>query len=830
MVNLKIGEIDLKKEPANPILYLCKPNGTIISILNEAFDITLDIGLGRLHELRFKIPLYKEIHHKLVENDNYHKIKGRFHLKLKLGIIEEIFVITNLDKVDKKKKYLEVESLSLGIELNDSIIRGYEVISYTAKEILEDLLEDTIWSVGYIDSEFLMKYRKMEIASSTVLEAVFDTAKTFNALVVFNSKNRTVNFYRPENFGVDKGFSISYEKYLDGMNHKEKSEEIITRLYLYGKEDISIHDVNPAGQPYIEDFTYYIYPYKENRNYSNESFTGTQIKNNWGVVGLGSDWIITGDNSLRLNSNSASMNIIYNKNKMNAKNVKISATFKPTSEQNEFGIVFNFIDNLNYYYLSYLSNQTQSNNLKIYKVRNGVKTEIANSNKVLGWSVNQKYNISIECDNKLIKAWINDVLLISHINSEEHIGSYGFYGFAQTFEVSNINVYYYDYTIIEHSDYMSDELCHHILKYDDFLKENEQTFKNLRNQRMVHVNHKSILDKELFDLETELKILKDERDMLNTRIAKKEDEIDSADNRYLPKDNLINERDDLVFQRNQKNIEISIKENEIINKKNEIVKVESMLDDVDNKIRLFRIKIDIQNHFPDWILKERKKFTISKEWQDNNIENSEDLLNEGKKVFDEYRQEKIELKIELVNFLSMVTEQRNWDKLGIGDTFEIEHERMGIKYKAKITEIKFDFEKKKIEVTISNLKDLYSNKSKYLEMLYKSYSSSTKVSIKEWEWDLARESNGKINDLINSIWDANKNAILGAKDQVIEISDRGLIIRDPNNPNVYLVGLNSMIAITNDGGNTWKHAITSEGIVGDVVTSGNILIDNDFNI
>src|SRR5690606_5228161 len=129
----------------------------------------------------------------------------------------------------------------------------------------------------------------------------------------------------------------------------------------------------------------------------------------------------------------------------------------------------------------------------------------------------------------------------------------------------------------------------------------------------------------------------------------------------------------------------------------------------------------------------------------------------------------------------------------------------------------------------------YNSKDKYLDMLYKSFTTSTKVSMKEWEWNLSRENNGAINEIINSKWDANKQAIIGAKDQVVEISDRGLIIRDPNNPNVYLVGLNGMIAITNDNGDTWKHAITSDGIVGEyiygkVIMGVNLAIEDESGI
>ncbi len=832
MVNKNLGYIDLNKKVVEPVLYLNKPNRVTISIMSEAFNIRFNNRLGALNELSFRIPVYIDNKHNLVKNRNFEIIKGRYNVKLVLGGYEEYFVINSISKVGDNDEYLDVKALSLGIELNDKNIREYEVVSYNARELLSDMLKDTIWNIGYIDSEFELKYRQYSVSSSTVLECIFDIAETFNAIVVWDTINREINLYRPQDVGDDKGFTISYEKYLESVNQEENSEEIVTRLKMFGKENISIQSVNPTGTNYVEDLTYFLYPYEEVTNYSKSELTANYILEKWND----SDNWINDNGELSLTSN-VGKNIIYSEEIL--KNFKITGEIIGLEDNNSYGIVFGYKNESNYYYVEYGYNNAEynPNNIKLFKVDNGTEVELSNSNGLIdGWSTLEGYRqFSVEVDNNLIKVFLDNVLVLYFIESNAINGHCGFVGFNQKIKIKNIQLEKKDYEIIQHSEYMSDELAHHTLEYDRLLQEHKDSFSTLTSQKLVHQEHETILSNELFELETQMKILLDERDVLNTRIAKKEDEIDKADNAYQPTAVLEGERDTLILQRDAKLLEISSKQSEIDMKKNEIISVQTLIDGVDNDIDLLRIKIDIKNSLPKYLLEERSVYELSRDWQNENIENPEDLLAEGLKVFEEYRKQKVETKINIVNFLSMITEQRNWDKLNLGDEFKIEHERLGIYDKAKVSEIDFNFDNNSIEVTITNVRNIYSNKDKYLSMLYKSFTTSTKVSMKEWEWNLSRQNNGMINQIINNFWDANKQAIIGAKDQVVEISDRGLIIRDPNNPLVYLVGINGMIAITNDGGNTWKHTMTSDGIVGEyiygkVIMGVNLAIEDESGI
>lgn len=101
----------------------------------------------------------------------------------------------------------------------------------------------------------------------------------------------------------------------------------------------------------------------------------------------------------------------------------------------------------------------------------------------------------------------------------------------------------------------------------------------------------------------------------------------------------------------------------------------------------------------------------------------------------------------------------------------------------------------------------------------------------KYKWDLSEENNTEINKIINNVWDANKNAIEGGDNLQYRLDTRGLTIKSPTDPLKYLRAVNSVIAITNDGGNTWKNALTWQGLIaerlyGMIIAGANLTIEN----
>src|SRR5690606_36510240 len=60
--------------------------------------------------------------------------------------------------------------------------------------------------------------------------------------------------------------TCSYGKYLKTVEQDSDAEAMTTRLYVFGKDNLSINEVNPTGVSYIEDFSYFMQGYKTDEN------------------------------------------------------------------------------------------------------------------------------------------------------------------------------------------------------------------------------------------------------------------------------------------------------------------------------------------------------------------------------------------------------------------------------------------------------------------------------------------------------------------------------------------------------------------------------------
>ncbi len=103
---------------------------------------------------------------------------------------------------------------------------------------------------------------------------------------------------------------------------------------------------------------------------------------------------------------------------------------------------------------------------------------------------------------------------------------------------------------------------------------------------------------------------------------------------------------------------------------------------VNTEIEQTMSKLSIENNFTKAQIKERDLFAIEKEWSDDKFIDAYDLYEEGKKQFEELRKPKVVINISIVNFLEIVEEQHNWDKLVLGDRIGIKYPQMSINSKS----------------------------------------------------------------------------------------------------------------------------------------------------
>ncbi|MFD0587836.1 phage tail spike protein [Paenibacillus sp. GCM10027627] len=152
--------------------------------------------------------------------------------------------------------YFQIECSGLPIQLSYRDITNYKATSKTATQLLNDGLMGTSWSVGSVHGDYNTQFRSLEFTGSR-LDFVFSVAETYEGLVFFNTLNKTINLYDPKAYGFNKGLVTSYGKLLDSITYESDSSEQATRLYVRGKDGLTISEVSSTGTPYLEDFSYY---------------------------------------------------------------------------------------------------------------------------------------------------------------------------------------------------------------------------------------------------------------------------------------------------------------------------------------------------------------------------------------------------------------------------------------------------------------------------------------------------------------------------------------------------------------------------------------------
>lgn len=527
--------LDITKLPQKPKLFLCKPNRTVIARLNESYEISLSLKLDGLNELSFKIPYEIERNNKLIANKSVKKIKQWYQVKMELGNFTKWFIIEPpSENSQDDSDFIIVKCLSLENELTKQYIRNYQVESKLLSDVATVALADTLWSIGVIPEEYLLtssnpKYRSFNVSSKTRLEFIKEISETFDVVARFDTENRKVNFYTKDNLGVNKGLKITERKYLQTIVREENNEDFCTRLKVFGKNNLSIQRVNLTGQNYIENFSYFLFPFQRDLN----------------------------------------------------KNV------------------------------------------------------------------------------------------------------------------------------IEKSDYMSDELCHSILDYNDLLISKQGEFDQYLIDKESYESTLVTKEDQLFTLETELIVIED-----NLEVAKQ----NGDDTTQLEADK-------------------SAKESEISTKQNEIESVKSQISNVNSSIATLRNTISIENNFTVEQIEERKQFIIEKEWSDQNYTDDKALYNTAFSKLDEMKIPPSIIKMDIINFLEVINEQTNWDKIVIGDTITVTHDKLSIDIKSMITEASFDFENREIQISVSNVRNTDVSKNRIINLLYKSESAAITLEINRDNWN-----------------------------------------------------------------------------------------------
>lgn len=622
---MKLGEIDINLKPHDIKLFLCKPDRTVIYPLKDIYGANFSEKLGQISELSFTIPTMIERNHELINNPLIDKIKPRYLVKLEYNNVTEYLVFLEENKTySKNDESIDYMLYGEGYLLADKHIREHEFVSENLTYMISAVLETSVWTVGYVDGYIDTLFRSHNITSQTALQSVLEIAEKFNAIIVWDTLNFKINFYQPQNIELNTGLKFKENKFLESFNVSTHSREIVTRLKVYGSEGLSIRKLTPTGTNYLEDFSWFMYPFERD-------FAGN---------------------------------------------------------------------------------------------------------------------------------------------------------------------------VISQSEYMSDSLCIALEDYTELLARNGSQFEVLTSSLKLRQDTVQQLEQQYSDLSTEYIQIMDELDIINA------DDKDGTPEHTL-----------VVQRRLDKESEMASKTSEVDAAYNAVLAIQLAIQSLASALA-------IENNLSaDNMIELNKHYVVEKEYTNDTVVDEEDLLAEGIKAFNEFREPSFTMSMNIENFLSNVESQHDWNKIRLGDIVKLESKRLRVGIQAKIIERRFDFDNDSIDLVIANEKDLKDDFAKMLADIYSANQTSTSYNMNKFKYDMIEETNSVVNQLYNGGINTIKNSITGGYNQSITIDERGFQARSLVDPLSWLVIQNGFLAITNDKGNSWKHAISKDGIYGDKIF-GRIIMGN----
>lgn len=255
-------------------LLLCKPNNerTEVAYIHYT-NLDYSPRFKDITQLNFTISYFEALPNGSVVNQDFDKIIGNYLVKLNIkihnGVNDEIistqyFTIINptLNGVDKD--YKELICFSLEYKLTKRKLRGYKKVSYLydtngTNGLLNYIVSqlNNAWIIGDIDESLIGLQRSFNYASVSYIEVFKDIERIFNAVVDFDTVNMKININLLSNVGENTDLFISQDNYLKKFSQSEKHDQIITKLYCYGNNNLGIASKNITGQNYLIDLSYY---------------------------------------------------------------------------------------------------------------------------------------------------------------------------------------------------------------------------------------------------------------------------------------------------------------------------------------------------------------------------------------------------------------------------------------------------------------------------------------------------------------------------------------------------------------------------------------------
>ncbi|WP_053040137.1 hypothetical protein [Staphylococcus haemolyticus] len=258
------------EERPTPKLWLCKPDGTRIERIADFSKLGGTFKFTNVNTLHFDLPLqvFSEDTKQIERNKVVDLVKNKYLIDYRYNGYRDIFVIDDIKKSANNSDFITLNLDSRASELNKKAANEIELLGSTIPQMMNKILSiyAPLWKLGHVDGKIIDVKRELTGSNTTVNALIDNICSLFDAVAIYNNIDRTINFYYKDNVGTNRGLRVRENSYLKSFEDQFVSKDIVTRLYPFGQSGLTIQSVNPAGSSYIEDFSYFMSPFKRDNN------------------------------------------------------------------------------------------------------------------------------------------------------------------------------------------------------------------------------------------------------------------------------------------------------------------------------------------------------------------------------------------------------------------------------------------------------------------------------------------------------------------------------------------------------------------------------------
>ncbi|MPM09839.1 hypothetical protein SDC9_56162 [bioreactor metagenome] len=239
-----------------------KKSGGTIGVLGDYFNLKAELKYNQVSNFTFDYPAY------------INQMKTPFYDDLVADRIVKIdpygvFVLSGpsstgdgIREVKSCTAYsIEYELSGKSITLEAGTYRFYNLVnpSDTTTLIGRILEKARNWSIGSVSKSLWSRYRTFDDTETKIYDWMMNTIQsTYNCVFVFDTYTRTINVLDADDDVTMIPVYLSYDNMIKECTVSEITDNMFTKLSVYGADPLTIREVNPIGSNYIYNLDYYV--------------------------------------------------------------------------------------------------------------------------------------------------------------------------------------------------------------------------------------------------------------------------------------------------------------------------------------------------------------------------------------------------------------------------------------------------------------------------------------------------------------------------------------------------------------------------------------------